>query len=216
MGTISHLFDLFILWLGAQNAPVLYLVLFLFSILENLFPPVPGDMVTVFGAFLVGSGKLSFLLVYISTTAGSTLGFYTLYLLSRAAEVEFFEKRNIKWLSRKNINKAKHAIGRFGYAAILANRFLPGVRSAISITAGILKLPPLVVLPLSFASAAVWNLIWISAGSAFGKTWEETKQALEDFAAHYNLAAGIFLIAILILVSAWIILRRRRKHRSRK
>ena len=214
METFTHLFDLFILWLGAQSAPVLYLVLFLFSILENLFPPVPGDMVTVFGAFLVGSGKLSFLLVYISTTVGSTLGFYSLFLLSRAAEVEFFEKRKFKWLSRKNISRAKRAIGRFGYAAILANRFLPGVRSAISITAGILKLSPSAVLPLAFASAALWNLIWISAGSAFGKTWEETRKALEAFVGRYNFAAGIILTVLVLLAGVWIIARSRKPRRA--
>lgn len=215
MTELTHLFDLFILWLGAQSQPVLYLVLLLFAVLENLFPPIPGDTVTVFGAFLVGSGKLSFWLVWLSTTAGSVLGFFLLFMLARRLGVEFFERRKLKWLSRENLTSAKRAVGRFGYAAILVNRFLPGIRSAISITAGLLKMPSKYVLPLSFVSAAVWNLIWIAAGSALGKTWEGTKRAVESFVHQYNLIAGVIVCGVIFGAAVWIIVHRRRRRRRR-
>lgn len=215
MSELAHLFDLFILWLGAQSPPLLYLVLFLFAVFENLFPPVPGDTVTVFGAFLVGSGKLSFWIVWLATTAGSALGFYILFLFARTLEDEFFERRKMKWLSRENLVNAKRAVGRFGYAVILANRFLPGIRSAISITAGLLKMPGKIVLPLSLASAAVWNLIWIYAGSVLGKTWEDTKRMIETVVHQYNLFAGILVCGIIFAIALWIIVHRRRRRRHR-
>ena len=61
------------------NIYYLYLFLFASSIIENLFPPIPGDTITAFGAFLAGIGKLDFLMVIIITTIGSTIGFMLLF-----------------------------------------------------------------------------------------------------------------------------------------
>lgn len=212
---MDHLSSIFLTWLGAQTAPVLYSILFLSAVTENLFPPVPGDTVTAFGAFLVGTGKLHFLPVYISTTAGSAAGFFLLFFLARTLGHTLLKKRKLRWLSRASLNKAQSAIGRSGYLIILTNRFLPGVRSAISIAAGLLQLPPGKVLPLSIISAAAWNLIWIAAGYTIGNTWTRGKMEIEALLRHYNAVAGIIIFLFAVGFTLFFLMRHRRKRKSR-
>ncbi len=81
------------------NNIFLYLFLFLSAIIENLFPPIPGDTITVFGAFLVGVGRLNYFGVYLSTTLGSVIGFMTLFLIGKYLGRKFFHEKNYKHFS---------------------------------------------------------------------------------------------------------------------
>jgi membrane protein DedA with SNARE-associated domain len=193
-----------------QGSFALYIFLFVSSILENLFPPIPGDTVTVFGAFLVGKGHLRFDLVWLITTAGSTVGFFTLYIIARKIEQGIISHHIFRWISVERIERAQKSVGKFGYAAILANRFIPGIRSLVSISAGFLRMKSVPVLVMSFISAAVWNLIWISAGYSLGNNWHEVSTRAKELAIRYNIIAGIILILV-IAASIMIIMKKRRK-----
>jgi len=70
-----------------HNDIYLYIFLFLSAVVENLFPPIPGDTITAFGAFLVGTGRLDFLLVYTSTTLGSVALIYIKATLPSVVDV---------------------------------------------------------------------------------------------------------------------------------
>ncbi|HEY1406324.1 MAG TPA: DedA family protein [Spirochaetota bacterium] len=208
---MEHFFNQIFTFMMHQGAPALYLFLFGSAILENLFPPVPGDTVTVLGAFMVGSGNLRFDLVYLSTTLGSVIGFYILFLLARYLEQGIISRGFFRWITKSNIERAKKTLGRYEYIAILANRFLPGIRSVISISAGLLQMKPLPVLALSTVSAAAWNFIWIMVGYSLGNNWEQVRERIGIIAARYNIIAGSLLAVIVITAIIIHLIRKRRK-----
>lgn len=176
----------------------IYLILFISAVIENIFPPIPGDTITAFGAFLVGTGKLNFFLVYLSTTLGSVTGFILLFFAGRYLGKEFFTDKNYRYLSAQKIHSAENWFTRYGYYIVLLNRFLPGVRSAIAIVSGISRLSPFLVAILSLLSASVWNLIWIQAGYTLGSNWTLVRERLSLIIKNYNLAAGLVIIVVIL------------------
>jgi len=187
-------------YFGKAPDAALYLFLFASSVVENIFPPIPGDTITAFGAFLVGTGRLNYGLVFAVTTVGSVVGFMTLFALGRYLERHFFIERDYTYFSAKSIIAAEEWFRRRGNLVVLGNRFLPGVRSVISIVAGISMLNPLTVLLLSTVSAAVWNLIWIHAGYMLGDRWEIVREKVGVLMRSYNIVAAIVIVIAIIAV----------------
>jgi membrane protein DedA with SNARE-associated domain len=196
---MEHWVNDVIAYLLPQSDIFLYLFLFLSAVIENLFPPIPGDTITAFGAFLVGTGRLSYVLVYLATTAGSVTGFMILVLLGRFLEREFFMKKNYRFFSAESILSAEKWFSRYGYFVVLGNRFLPGIRSVISLVSGITQLNLLKVFILSIVSASIWNLLWIHIGFLLGNNWHSVRHRAEHLIRQYNIAAGI-IIALAIIV----------------
>ncbi len=194
-----------------QSDILLYAFLFLSAIFENLFPPVPGDTITAFGAFLVGSGRLDYLLVYLSTTSGSIVGFMCLYYIGRLVEREFFISKNYRFFSAESIISAERWFGKYGYFVVLANRFLPGIRSVISIVSGISELGALRVFLLATVSALVWNLIWIHAGYTLGSNWDVVREEAAALMQGYNVAAGALILGVVLF---FLVRKRFRKNNS--
>ncbi len=191
-----------------QLSPLsLYLILFLSAYVENVLPPIPGDTVTIFGAYLVGIGRLDFALVLGSTTVGSLLGFMTLYAVGYRFGREFFERKNYRLFPREKIIQTEAWFRKYGSLVILGNRFLSGVRSVISISSGIARMPWLRVGVCALVSSAVWNALLIGIGYMLGVNWHTVNHLI----GKYNLYAGI-LIGILLL--AWLL--RRRLGRTRR
>ena len=197
-----------------QSEILLYILLFLSAIIENLFPPIPGDTITGFGAFLVGTGRLNFWIVYAVTTAGSLLGFMALFILGRYFGYNFFMKRNYKFFSKETIESAIPWFSKYGYLVVLANRFMPGIRSVISLAAGILRLNPLFTGLAALISAAVWNLIFIAVGFSLGTNWDIVKEKFELILRNYNIAAGIIILLIVSALCVKIFLKKRREKKS--
>ncbi len=186
-----------------QSDLFLYIFLFLSAIVENLFPPIPGDTITAFGAFLVGTGRLNYALVFISTSAGSVIGFMLLFYLGRYLEREFFLQKDYKYFSVQSIIAAEKWFDKYGFLVILGNRFLPGVRSVISIVSGISNLSPIKVFSLALISSAVWNFIWIQAGFMLGNNWDVVKKNFAAILSKYNLIAGVIIVAAITAYVSW-------------
>lgn len=176
---------------------VAYLILGLASYFENIFPPAPGDAITVFAASLVGTGHLSFTGVFISSSFGSVLGFITYYGLGFYYEKQILEKKNLKFLEPKSIQLAEKWFAKYGYKIVLANRFLSGIRSIISLFCGMSKLDFKKVLLYSTLSASVWNILLIFAGIALGKNWQDIEYYLSNYAKFIFIILGI-LVAIFL------------------
>lgn len=185
---------------------VLYIILGLSAFVENIFPPIPGDTITALGAFLVGTGRLSFFGVYLSTTLGSLLGFLALFWIGRYLGRRFFIQKDYRLFRAEQIIKAEGWYRKYGYLLIAINRFLPGIRSAISLAGGITHLKVKRVALLAFASAAAWNLIWILAGYTLGSNWETVRASMTAIMLRYNIAifSLLGLLVILFLVRRWI------------
>jgi membrane protein DedA with SNARE-associated domain len=181
-----------------DNSYLAYTMLFVSAFVENIFPPVPGDTVTLIGAYLVGTGHLNYLGVLVSTTAGSVVGFMALFLIAFWLEWKVVERYNFKWIQRTHIDRVQAWFQKYGYRVILANRFLSGVRSVISITAGLSKLKISVVFLLSFLSALIWNGLIISAGAFIGDNWQD----IESYLKLYN---QIIIIGLLIAAAGYLV-----------
>jgi membrane protein DedA with SNARE-associated domain len=183
-----------------------YLALGISAFLENVVPPIPGDTVVVFGAYMVSIGKLDFWGVYISTTLGSVVGFVTMYLAGWKFGRTFIQQRRLreKIFKAEDIKKVEVWFGKWGYWVIFANRFLSGTRSVISLFAGFFHLKIYYVFILGLISAAVWHAILIIAGILVGKNWH----VISTVVLRYN---QFFLLLIIILITFFVIRRIKRR-----
>ncbi|MBN2125055.1 MAG: DedA family protein [Deltaproteobacteria bacterium] len=179
----------------------IYLLLGLSALVENLFPPIPGDTITAFGAFLVGIGRLDFWGVYAATTLGSLTGFLMLFWIGRRLGRRFFLERDHRFFRAEDIRKAEVWFQKYGCLLIAANRFLPGVRSVISIAGGISRLEAIQVGVLAFLSCGLWNGIWIMMGYLLGSNWQVVQAKISFILVRYNLA--VVLVAAVILFFLW-------------
>jgi membrane protein DedA with SNARE-associated domain len=179
---------------------LIYFFLGLSAFVENVFPPIPGDTITAFGAFLVGTKRLHFFSVYLSTTLGSLAGFMFLFWVGSLLERRFFIERDYWFFKAKDIMRAEEWYRKHGYFLVLLNRFFPGIRSVISIAGGMSKLRAFKVAWLALISSCVWNLIWISVGYMLGNNWEMVRDKMSYFLVRYNIAILILLGLLIVFL----------------
>ncbi len=179
----------------------LYFALFVSSYIENVFPPVPGDTVLVFAAYLVGRSQQHFTGVFVSTTLGSAAGFMTYYALGRFIGQNYFLEKNFRVLPAEKILKAGEWFRRYGYWILFFNRFLSGIRSVISIVAGVYSLPWPRVMVLALVSCALWNGVLIWVGYLLGQNW----RLIEEILRQYN---RVLLTALILFGGIWLVRRR--------
>ncbi|UCB49198.1 MAG: DedA family protein [Deltaproteobacteria bacterium] len=197
--------EAFLNYLHSLPDALIYLLLGLSAYVENIFPPIPGDTITAFGAFLVGIGRLDFFGVYICTTLGSLLGFMTLFWLGLYLGRRFFIEKDYRFFKAKDIIKAEAWYRKYGYVLVAFNRFLPGIRSVISLAGGISRLKVMGVVLLALLSCAVWNLIWILLGYVLGTKWEVFEARISTILTRYN----IIVLGFVALVVVFFVLRNR-------
>jgi membrane protein DedA with SNARE-associated domain len=186
-----------------------YLVLGLSAFTENVLPPIPGDTVVVLGAYLISIGQLNFWGVYVSTTLGSVVGFMTMYYIGRKFGRSFiYKKSRSKIFKEDDIRKVEIWFGKWGYWVIIANRFLSGTRSVISLFAGLFHLNVLLVTALCLISALIWNGLLLFAGMMVGNNWG----LISDIISQYNKV----LIALTVIIIGYIIYRKYSKNKSEK
>jgi membrane protein DedA with SNARE-associated domain len=191
-------FDRFLEWLAALADPWIYLVLGMSALGENLFPPIPGDTITAFGAFLVGARSVAFLGVWAATTAGSVAGFMALFWIARRVGRAAFQARGNRFFDPQRLLRVEERLQRWGAPLILLNRYFPGVRSLIAVVAGLSRLSSLKVCLLALLSAATWNLLWIAVGYTLGQNWEIVREKLGGILGRYQTAALALLAGFLL------------------
>ncbi|MCP4682828.1 MAG: DedA family protein [Desulfobacterales bacterium] len=189
---------------------LIYIVLGLSAFIENVFPPIPGDTITAFGAFLVGTKRLNFLGVFISTSLGSLFGFMFLFRIGSILGKRYFIRRDYRFFKARDIIKAEAWFRKYGYFIILFNRFFPGLRSVISLAGGISRLKTSKVMLLALISACVWNFLWISLGYTLGSNWGTMRDKMGYFMTRYNLTILVILgLGVLFLVVKRLIRKKR-------
>jgi len=202
--------DIFLEYLDSLPDYLIYVLLGLSAFVENIFPPIPGDTIIVFGAFLVGIGRLDLFWVYFSTTLGSLSGFMSLFWVGRYLGRRFFIERDYRFIKAKDIIRAEDWFRKYGYFLIVLNRFIPAIRSVISVAVGISGLSGTKVSILALMSCAVWNIIWTLLGYALGSNWEAFKTSMSTIMMRYNITI-LFFFCVFIL---FIIIRRQYKRKK--
>ena len=186
-----------------------YSTLLFSAFLENVIPPIPGDTVVVFSAYLVGRGALNWWLVYLSTCAGGTAGFLVMYWLGYHHGRAFLAGRKRRFFSAEDLARAEQWLARYGGILILVNRFLSGIRSVIAVSAGIGRMNWKSVAFYGFVSMAIWNGLLLYAGLLVGQNWRKVVEYLKQ----YNRFFTLLLVGIvLVLLFRW--WRRRRSGRG--
>jgi membrane protein DedA with SNARE-associated domain len=176
----------------------IYIVLFFFSFIENVFPPSPSDFVVIVGGSLIGTGTIHFMPTLLLTTIGSVLGFMTLFLIGSLLDRRVLHAGKIKFISLEGLDRVENWFKRYGYGIILANRFLPGTRSVISFFAGMSRLDIKKTIIYCALSAFIWNSMIIYLGFIFGHNVELVDKYLSTYSNIVLALSGLVLLIFII------------------
>jgi membrane protein DedA with SNARE-associated domain len=152
--------------------------------IENVFPPIPSEFIMPLAGFMVTQGKFSLVGIIIAGTLGSVLGALPLYYLGKSLgeeKLKNFADRHGKWLtlSREDVDKAQKWFDKYGAAAVFFCRLVPGIRSFISIPAGINRMNMLSFLFFTVLGSAIWTSFLAYAGYYLGSNFSEIEQYLD-------------------------------------
>lgn len=186
-----------------------YAAMFLLILLENLLPPIPSEVILVFGGVLCAQMDLHLGGMLLASTAGSLAGAVILYEIGAELPLERLD-RLLKKLGFKkgDLEKTLKWFRRYDRRAVFLCRFVPVVRSLISIPAGMEKMPLFRFLANTIAGSAIWNLVLLSLGRKAGDSWETVMQLLNRYSNVLWL-----LISAVICVK---LLRRYARHKKSK
>lgn len=186
----------------------IYVTLFLFAFVENVFPPSPSDLVVVIGGSLISTGVIHFIPTLLLTTLGSVIGFMVLFYFGGSVDKKVVHSGRYKYIPVDAIEKVELWFKKYGYYVIIANRFMPGTRSVISFFAGMSNLDARRTLILATISAFVWNTIIIYLGYLFGSKIAVVDKYLSTYS---NIAVAITVIVVVIFVIKFYLSRKKNK-----
>lgn len=139
---------------------------------ENLFPPIPSEVILPLTGFLVEQGSLVFLPALVVATVGSLVGALVLYALGRWGGRELILRHGrVLRLKEADLDRADGWFDRYGGAVVLFGRIVPGVRSLVSIPAGLSEMPLGRFVLLTALGSGVWNTLLIGLGWLLGENW---------------------------------------------
>lgn len=180
-----------------------YLSVALLIAVENIFPPIPSEVILLYGGFATTKSNLNVVLVILFATIGSVFGAIVLYLLGRIltpARMEFLINKYGKFLRLKmeDIEKAEKWFNTKGSLTVFFCRFIPIIRSLISIPAGISKMS----LPKFFfyttVGTAIWNTVLVYLGAITGENWHSIEAIFDKYSKVFYVLIAVAGIAFLV------------------
>ncbi len=143
-------------WLDGLPLAVLYLVMFAISAVENVFPPIPADTVVAIGSWLAARGDGSAIVAFLMTWLGNVGGAAGMYVVGRRQGSGWMRRRFPKLADERGEERLRALYGRYGVAALVVSRFVPGVRALVPPFAGALRLPPVIALSAIALASGAW------------------------------------------------------------
>lgn len=195
-------------WITEFMSQYGYIGVFLLIALENIFPPIPSEVILTFGGFMTTnpSSDLSITGVVIAATLGSVVGAVILYGIGLLMDVERLEKIVDKWghllrITRKDIYKADAWFDKYGVWTVFFCRLIPLIRSLISIPAGMSNMKFWLFLTFTTAGTLIWNIILVNVGAAVGSSWESIIGYMDIYSnIVYAILALLFVIFVVMFV----------------
>ncbi|MBC1806998.1 DedA family protein [Listeria sp. FSL L7-0993] len=198
-------------WITSIMADFGYIGIFVLIMVENLFPPIPSEIILTFGGFMTTVSSLNVVMVIIVATLGSVVGAILLYKVASYFGKERLTKIVLKHgrilrLKASDIERAESFFLKYGSWAVFLCRMIPLIRSLISIPAGMTKMKMSRFLVLTTAGSLLWNTVLIGLGAMLGESWNEIVVFMDSFSTIiYS------VIAILVVVGLGFFFRARFK-----
>lgn len=168
-----------------------YLGVFLLILLENIFPPIPSELILTFSGFMTTISRLNTLGVIVVSTLASYIGAVILYLFGKTVD----KTKNILGFKRNQIDKSYDYFMNNGYKTVFLGRLVPVVRSIISIPAGMCRMSFVSFSLYTLLGTLLWNSILTILGILAGHNWS----IVSDFIDRYS------IIILLIVIVGFLI-----------
>lgn len=188
-----------------------YMAIVFLMFLENVFPPIPSELIMPLAGFTATQGKLTFVGVAIAGTLGSVLGALPLYFIGKIIGEERLKNwadKHGKWLtvSREDIEKSKAWFDKHGAVAVIIGRLVPGIRSLISVPAGIGQMNLSLFMLYTAIGAGVWSTVLAYLGFLLGGSYDKVEKFLSP--------ATYVVLGIVVLVYIYRVVQQNRKEKA--
>lgn len=196
-------------WISDWLSQFGYLGVFLLILIENIFPPIPSEVILTLGGFMTTTTTMTRLGIVIASTAGSVGGAAVLYWIGSLLDVHRLEKIVQKYgkllrLTTKDIQKANLWFEKYGVWTVFFGRLVPLVRSLISIPAGMSKMSFGLFLLFTTLGTLIWNTVLVSVGAAVGENWNE----IVGYMDIYSNLVYIILAMVGLIFLVWYVKKR--------
>lgn len=183
---------------------------------ENVFPPIPSEIILLFGGFLTTtSDSVTAVGVIIAATIGAVIGAIILYGIGLLLDVERLEKIVDRWghilrIKKEDIHKADAWFDKYGVWTIFLCRFVPVIRSLISIPAGMSNMNFPLFLIFTTLGTLIWNTVLVLLGLWLGESWT----TVETYLGYYQDVVIVVLAILIVVFVIWFIRRNKKKKSS--
>jgi membrane protein DedA with SNARE-associated domain len=197
-------------WITNTMNSLGYTGIALLMFLENLFPPIPSELIMPLAGFTIAQGKMAFIPAVLAGVVGTVLGAFPWYYAGKILSEERLEHladKYGKWItvSSKDIRKANNWFSRHGVKAVFFGRLVPGVRTLISLPAGINDMSFIPFLLYSTLGTLLWVLFLTTAGYLLGDHYELVDEYMGP-------VSKIVLLSLIIWFIIWIVRKRNRRY----
>lgn len=182
-----------------------YWGIFALMVLENLFPPIPSELIMGIGGIRVGQGRMDMGLLLLAGTLGTTVGNYAWFLIGRLLGFERLRPlvdRFGRWLTMewRDVEALDRIFMRYGQIAVFVFRFMPVFRTMISLPAGLFRMGHIPFLLWTMAGALIWNIILAGAGYVLGYNFREIDTWIGPLA---TVTVAIAVVGYLYRLATW-------------
>lgn len=194
-------------WLTSLPPAALYVILALVAAVENVFPPIPADVIVAFGSFLAARQNHSPVPTIVAVVIGNVGGALGMLILGRRLGAEWVRRR-LRVMGEGSEQRVRDWYDRYGLPALFLSRFLPAVRAVVPPLAGAMRVPA----GGAVAAIAIASTIWYTALALLayrvGMRWEQIADTIKRFE---TVAAIVAAATLVIGLGIWWLLRRRRR-----
>tara|TARA_B100000579_G_scaffold76840_1_gene59482 strand:+ start:240 stop:896 length:657 start_codon:yes stop_codon:yes gene_type:complete len=186
-------------WIG-------YGAILLAMFLENLIPPIPSELIMPLGGFYVSQGRLELFPVVLAGLIGTVIGALPWYGIGRLVNEERLEKwldKNGRWLGIKpqELARSRKWFNKYGVSLVFWGRLVPGIRTLISVPAGVELMPIIPFLAWTTAGSLIWTLFLTITGFYLGDNYGNIEQWISPFSSIFKiLIMIIFAVALITLI----------------
>lgn len=176
-----------------------YVGIFLLMVAENVFPPIPSELIMPFAGHVAAGGQLSVLGVMVAGVAGSLLGTSLWYIVARLLGLDRFRRLcnffgRVATINERDIDMAVRWFDRYGIWAVLIGRLIPAIRTLISVPAGLAAMPAWKFFAISLLGTTIWTGLLTGAGLLLHENYEIVEAYVDP------VSTGVVVLAVVIYI----------------